>query len=150
MLDKFIGDGVMALFGVLNHKNDEGKADVIAACKAAISLCAAFDTLSQKWLKEWKLYTPQAIEVGLGCGTHTGEVLVGNVGTSFRDQFTALGPHVNFAARIESRSKSGQILVSQSTEARVSEVIKMSPNGQIDDIKNVPGSFQIFEVFAEQ
>jgi len=150
MLDKFIGDGVMALFGVLNHKNDEGKADAIAACKAAISLCAAFDTLSQKWLKEWKLYTPQAIEVGLGCGIHTGEVLVGNVGTSFRDQFTALGPHVNFAARIESRSKSGQILVSQSTEARVSEVIKMSPNGQIDDIKNIPGSFQIFEVFAEK
>lgn len=149
VLDKFIGDGVMALFGVLNHKNDEGKADAISACRAAVKLRDEFGIVCEKWMKEWKLYTPQAIEIGLGCGIHTGEVLVGNVGTSFRDQFTALGPHVNFAARIEGRSQRGQILVSQSTEARAAESIKLRSAGQIDDIKNIPGIYKLFEVEAK-
>ncbi len=146
MLDKFIGDGVMALFGVLNHKGDGGRADAIAACHAAMKLRDEFEVVRNKWMQEWIKYTPQAINIGLGCGVHTGEVLVGNVGTSFRDQFTALGPHVNFAARIESRSNGGQILVSQSTEARATGVVKLQPFGQIDDIKNIPGVYKLFEV----
>jgi len=146
VLDKFIGDGVMALFGVLNHKDDDGKADAIAACHAAMNLRDEFEVVCSKWMEEWKKYTPQAINIGLGCGIHTGEVLVGNVGTNFRDQFTALGPHVNFAARIESRSGAGQILLSQSTEARASDDVKLQPAGQIDDIKNIPGVYNLFEV----
>ena len=146
LLDKFIGDGVMALFGVLNHKNDEGKADALAAVKAAMDLRAKFDEVVARWMPQWTLYTPHKIEIGLGCGIHTGEALVGNVGTDFRDQFTALGPHVNFAARIESRSKSAQILISQSTQARVVASTALDPAGEIDDIKNIPGTFSLFSV----
>ena len=79
----------MALFGVLNHKGDDGKADAIAACRAAIDLRSEFDVVYGKWLEQWKLYTPQTIDIGVGCGIHTGEALVGNVGTIFRDQFQA-------------------------------------------------------------
>ena len=150
MLDKFIGDGVMALFGVLNHKNDEGKADAIDACRAAIELRVKFNELFEKWLRQWKLYTPQSIEIGLGCGIHTGDVLVGNVGTAYRDQFTALGPDVNFASRIESRSKAGQILASQSTEVRTIDAVKMVPVGQVSDIKNISGDYQIYEVVTSE
>jgi len=146
LLDKFVGDGVMALFGVLNHTDDEGVADALAAVQAAVDLRPRFDELVARWMKQWTLYTPHTIEVGLGCGIHTGEVLVGNVGTDFRDQFTALGPHVNFAARIEARAQAGQILVSQSTEARVGAEVSVTPAGEIDDIKNIPGSFRLFEV----
>jgi class 3 adenylate cyclase len=143
LLDKFIGDGVMALFGVLNHKNDEGKADALAAVRAALALRPRFDKLVERWMEQWTLYTPHEIDIGLGCGVHTGEVLVGNVGTDFRDQFTALGPDVNFAARIESRSKSGEILLSQSTEARVRGMIAVEPAGEISDVKNIPGQFRL-------
>jgi class 3 adenylate cyclase len=146
ILDKFIGDGVMALFGVLNHKDDTGKADAVAAVQAAIDLRAKFDDVLRRWMPQWTLYTPQKIEVGLGCGIHTGEALVGNVGTDFRDQFTALGPHVNFAARIQGRAESGQILISQTTKVRVGGEVTVTPAGEIDNIKNIPGKYKLYSV----
>jgi class 3 adenylate cyclase len=145
VLDKFIGDGVMALFGVLNHKDDNGVADAMNAVRAGLELRTRFEVVVGEWMEKWKLYTPQKIEISLGCGIHTGEALVGNVGTDFRDQFTALGPHVNFASRIEGRSKHGEVLLSQSTETRVKAHFVLSPAGTIDDIKNIPGEFKIFE-----
>lgn len=146
VLDKFIGDGIMALFGVLNHKEDNGKHDAHSAVKAAIAMRTSFEELLAKWREEWELYIPNKIEIGLGCGLHTGEVLVGNVGTDFRDQFTALGANVNFASRIEARSKPGQILLSQSTESRIKEFFKVHLAGELDDIKNIAGKFEIFEI----
>ena len=146
LLDKFIGDGVMALFGVLNHKNDEGKLDALAAIDAALAFRSAFDQLRDNWIEKWSLYTPQKIDISLGCGLHTGDALVGNVGTSFRDQFTALGPNVNFAARLEGRSKNGLIILSQSTEARVRDRHKLTREADIDDIKNIPGIFKTFSL----
>lgn len=148
VLDKFVGDEIMALFGVLNHADEEGKSDAIAAVKAAVDLRNNFSDLVANWMEQWKLYVPDKIEIGLGCGIHTGEVLVGNVGTDFRDQFTALGPHVNFASRIQGRSGAGQILISQSTETRVKSNIAISPIEEISDVKNIPGTFTLFEVNA--
>ncbi|MDB5388910.1 MAG: cyaB 1 [Planctomycetaceae bacterium] len=148
VLDKFIGDGVMALFGVLNHKDDNGVEDAGNAVQAALELRVRFEHVVGKWMDQWKLYTPQTIAIGLGCGMHTGEALVGNVGTDFRDQFTALGPHVNFASRIEGRATHGQILLSQSTESRVRSEFELKPAGTIEDIKNIPGEFQLFEALG--
>lgn len=150
LLDKFIGDGVMALFGVLNSASEASAEDALAAVRAAFDMKARFEELVARWMEQWMLYTPQKIEIGLGCGIHTGEVLVGNVGTDFRDQFTALGPHVNFAARIEARSTHGQILMSQSTAARVREEVSMSEAGEISDIKNIPGQFALFNASSEK
>ena len=147
VLDKFIGDGVMALFGVLNEGgNGGGRMDALQAVSAACDFRSCFDSILNRWLEEWKLYTPQRIEIGLACGIHTGEALVGNVGTESRDQFTALGPHVNFASRIEARAKSRQILVSQSTEARIKDKARLEAAGEISDIKNIPGTFSLFSV----
>lgn len=147
VLDKFIGDGVMALFGILSESNDGGDhRAALEAVRAACEFRNCFDSILKRWADEWKLYTPQKIEIGLACGIHTGEALVGNVGTDFRDQFTALGPHVNFASRIETRAKARQILISQSTEARIKEKAKVDPAGEINDIKNIPGTFSLFAV----
>ena len=146
VLDKFIGDGIMALFGVINHKDDDGKSDAVSAVKAGVDLRAKFNDVLNKWMEEWKLYVPDKIEIGLGCGIHTGDVLVGNVGTDFRDQFTALGPPVNFASRIEGRAEAGQILISQPTRGRVNDKIPNSPAGEISDIKNIPGTFPLYMV----
>lgn len=146
LVDKFIGDGVMALFGVLNHKSDHGKSDAIGAVRSAIELRQRFSELLKKWMPQWKLYTPHQIEISLGCGIHTGEVLAGNMGTEFRDQFTAVGPNVNFAARIEGRSKSGEIIMSQSTAERVKDSFALISSGQIDDVKNIEGTFELFSL----
>jgi adenylate cyclase len=150
VLDKFVGDGIMAVFGVMNHKDDEGKADAIAAAKAALAMRPRFNEVVEKWTAQWTLYAPQKIEVGLGCGIHTGESLVGNVGTDFRDQFTALGPHVNLAARICGRAGSGQILLSQSTEARVKASMPTTFVEEISDVKNIAGKFAVFALSPEK
>jgi adenylate cyclase len=146
VLDKFIGDGAMALFGVLNTNDASGKEDALQAVRAACAFRHGFESIVDRWQREWKLYTPQKIEIGLGCGIHTGEALVGNVGADFREQFTALGPHVNFAARVEARAKPRQILLSQSTEVRTREKVVLERAGEIDNIKNIPGTFSLFSV----
>ncbi|MEK9149794.1 MAG: adenylate/guanylate cyclase domain-containing protein, partial [Candidatus Desantisbacteria bacterium] len=146
VLDKFIGDGVMAIFGALNHKDDKGHKDAINAVKSSIDLRRDFNKVLKDWMKQWVLYTPCDIDVGLGCGIHTGEVLVGNVGTDAREQFTAIGPHVNFAQRLESRANIDQILISASTSARVGKQFNLKEFGIIDDVRHIPGKFRIFEV----
>lgn len=150
ILDKFIGDGVMALFGAINYNGEDDVEHAINAVKAGLELRDRFNQLVEVWMPKWTLYTPQSIEIGIGCGIHTGEVLVGNVGTDFRDQFTALGPHVNFAARIEGRSKHGQVLMSQSTQSRVSTTFEFAKADKIDDIKNIPGEFQLYNALSQK
>lgn len=150
VLDKFIGDGVMALFGALNGKDKEGRPDATNAVKAAIEMKECFNQVLKNWMNQWVLYTPQTIDIGLGCGIHTGETLVGNVGTESRDQFTALGPHVNFAQRIERKAVKGQILISASTKARISDHFELNKIYTVNDVKNIPGEFEIFEVIKSK
>jgi adenylate cyclase len=146
VLDKFIGDAVMAIFGAFDGEDDQGRNDSISAVTAAVEINAKFNSILGKWLEEWQLYTPQNIETGLGIGVHTGEVLIGNVGTEIRDQFTALGPHVNFAQRIETRTGIGQILISATTKSRVHQNFRLNKVGSINDVKNIPGTFDVFEI----
>jgi class 3 adenylate cyclase/ActR/RegA family two-component response regulator len=146
VLDKYIGDGVMGLFGALNHKNDEGRQDAVHAVGAALDLQRHFIVILKKWTEQWSLYTPQTIDIGLGCGIHTGEVLIGNVGTELRDQYTALGPNVNFAQRIESRSAKNQILVSTPTQVRVKDHFQLQEMIIINDVKNISGEFRLFSI----
>lgn len=150
VLDKYIGDGVMGLFGALNHNADEGRQDAIHSVGAALALKHQFEQLLAKWVEQFTLYTPDAIAIGLGCGIHTGEVLVGNVGTELRDQYTALGTNVNLAQRIEARSGKGQILITTSTQARVKEHFELADAGVVNDVKNIAGEFRVFSVDAQK
>jgi adenylate cyclase len=146
VLDKFIGDGVLGLFGALDAPTDEGLADAANAVAAAERLRGLFDGLLERWMTRWAMYTPQVIDVGLGCGIHTGEVLVGNVGSGARDQFTVLGPPVNFAKRLEAHAAKREILISQQTEARVRGRVQTLDAGILEGVKNIPGSFRMFAV----
>jgi adenylate cyclase len=147
VLDKFIGDGIMALFGILQSKNNEGESsDAINAVHAAMEMRSKFEDIRNEWTEKWNEKVPNKIDIGLGCGIHTGEVLVGNVGTNFRDQFTALGPHVNFASRIESKSKKSQILLSISTQKHIKNIFKATKVDEVSDIKNIPGTYELFEI----
>ncbi|MCS7224445.1 MAG: adenylate/guanylate cyclase domain-containing protein [Armatimonadetes bacterium] len=106
VLDKFIGDAVMALFGPWLPED---------APLSALALLTAKDmdrrlkTLNQNWVQQGR----QPFRIGIGI--HCGEAVVGNIGSSQRVQFTALGDTVNLASRLQSLTKElkASVLVSQ-------------------------------------
>ncbi len=149
VLDKFIGDGVMALFGAFSDKNDEGREDAENAVRAALEMRSKFFQLQTVWQGKWELNVPQVIGIGLGCGIHTGvHTIVGNVGTEQRDQYTALGPNVNFAARLESMAAGNQILVSSTCETRIRGKFALEKIKIVNDVKNIPGNFAVFNIIG--
>jgi adenylate cyclase len=117
-VDKFMGDGVMALFGLEGHENDDGTDDAISAVNAAVNLKDCFQQIKSKWYKIWERKVSEKIDIGLKCGINTGEVIVAKV-ESEKSQYTAVGSVVNYASRFEGLAKDNQILMSQTTNSRV-------------------------------
>jgi class 3 adenylate cyclase len=147
LLDKFMGDGVMALFGVLDQNEEAQRKAALDAVGAASMLKVQFDAILPGWVDKWRMRAKEHLaELRLGCGIHTGRAVVGNLGTEFRDQFTAVGPNVNFAQRLESlaaRESGADILISQTTAAHIERVIKVQPFRVVNDVKNIPGNHQV-------
>ncbi|MBC7287840.1 MAG: adenylate/guanylate cyclase domain-containing protein [Armatimonadetes bacterium] len=109
-LDKFMGDGIMAIwnaFGGQVHHRD-------LALRAAIAMLERLEQLNSRWDR-----TPGRTPLRIGIGIHTGEAIVGNVGSQERTQFTAIGDTVNAAARIENATKEFgvSLIVSEATVA---------------------------------
>lgn len=102
-IDKFIGDAAMILFNapldVDNHP--------VMAVKTAYEIQQSMNKIRDQILERY------GVEVNVGIGIHTGNVVVGNIGSYLRVDYTAIGDNVNIAARIESQTKKGQIHVSE-------------------------------------
>src|SRR5260370_27099905 len=95
MLDKYMGDGLMAIFGA----PVVGAADADNALYVANDMVCALAALNAKRAERGF----EAIEMGIGLAT--GEVLAGSVGPTKRMEYTAIGSNVNLAARLESANK---------------------------------------------
>lgn len=121
VINKFIGDAVMAIFG----EPIQDKNHAINAVKCANEMIEKVDELQKKWLKEGK----PKIEIGVGI--NTGEAFVGNIGSEMRLEYTVIGDMVNLASRIESYNKvyKTRFLISSTTYEKVrdiADVIKIS------------------------
>jgi adenylate cyclase len=105
MLDKFLGDGLMAIFGVLADPT----CGAVPAARAALDIRAAIRGLNA--------YRPAPLQCGVGI--HTGNVVLGAVGIPQRSDFTAIGDTVNTASRLEGQCKElgVDIVLSTSTAA---------------------------------
>jgi len=147
VVDKFIGDGVMALFGVFSPAEDP-RPPAVAAVEAAKEVRLAFDQAFVRWRPKWQFKSGRTSIIGLRCGIHTSESLVGNTGTESRDQFTALGEGVNLASRFEQEADGTkrQILLSQTTQSLVTPPIRTVWVKQIPKVKNIEGPFDLYEV----
>ena len=108
-IDKFMGDGILAFFNAPRDLPDHAA----AACRAALACQARLDELAAGWRAQGR--APFRARIGL----HTGEVLVGNLGTPERFAYTVIGDAVNLASRLESANKryGTDILVSDATRA---------------------------------
>jgi class 3 adenylate cyclase len=122
VLDKFIGDGIMAYFGFKDtHVSDNGKKGAICAANAAMEMRDFFDEIKGDWIDLWKVKSEEQEEISihLRCGMNTGNVLVGLILTEKRDQFTTIGTNVNLASRMEGVATEDQIIASPFTKLRL-------------------------------
>jgi len=103
-IDKFIGDSVMVIFGapVPMHASEQA----IRASSCAVEMQNAMDRLNDVWKSRG--ISPLRMRIGV----HHGPVVVGNFGNQRRLDFTAVGPTVNFASRIESVCQPGEVFLS--------------------------------------
>jgi len=104
-LDKYIGDGLMAIFGAPTAT----KEDALNAVKAAVRMQKRLAKLNEE------LRAEGFSEISIGIGLHTGEALIGYIGSDKRSEYTAIGDTVNLAARLESNAEGGKILMSEAT-----------------------------------
>jgi adenylate cyclase len=119
MVDKFLGDGIMVLFGVRPDQFDHAERAVVCACHMLEEL----DSLQQ----EWQRVTGEPLRIGIG--VHTGVAIVGVIGSTQRKEFTALGATVNLAQRLEQLTKDlkAALIVSADTYQRVADLVDAEP-----------------------
>jgi len=110
-IDKFIGDAAMILF---NAPLDVGQHEYYAV-KTAYDIQKGMEAVRQDILEKY------GVTISVGIGIHTGDVVVGNIGSYLRVDYTAIGDNVNTAARIESQTTANQVLVSETTYERTKD-----------------------------
>ncbi|MCC6696103.1 MAG: adenylate/guanylate cyclase domain-containing protein [Candidatus Hydrogenedentes bacterium] len=122
-LDKFIGDAILALFGAPVPHQD----DALRAVKVALAMQAKLRELNEQWAHSGK----PSLRIGIGIST--GEVVVGNIGSARRLEYTAIGRHVNYSQRIESLTKElkADILVSETTYEHVKDHVEAEKIGPL-------------------
>lgn len=118
-IDKYIGDAVMAFWGAPIVDKDQA----LNACRAALSLQNRLGHLNRRWAIEGRPVLETRI------GIHTGDVIVGNMGSSDRMNYTALGDTVNLAARLEGTNKMyhTHIIISEEVLLEVQEHCLVRP-----------------------
>lgn len=111
IVDKFIGDGILAYWGAFTPDHNHAQ----EASQAALEMIEKVKELNVRWVAEGK--SPIAI----GIGVNTGTVIFGNLGKGKKTEFTVIGDPVNLAARLESLNKEmhTSIIVSEETRNRL-------------------------------
>ena len=121
VVDKFVGDEIMAVWGVPTQGENDAFNAVSAAIKMQQALCMYNEERAR--MEEEPIY--------MGIGINTGTVVAGNLGSSKRMQYTVIGDAVNLASRMEGLTTREQILMSQSTFDFVKDKVHTIDRGQV-------------------
>jgi adenylate cyclase len=139
IVDKFIGDGILAYWGAftpeLNHAEE--------ASRAALEMLERLEQLNQQWAAQGK--SPIAI----GIGVNTGTVIFGNIGRGKKIEFTVIGDAVNLAARLESLNKEfgTHAIISDETRKRLGPTAQVRALGGVK-VKGKTIETTVFELLA--
>ena len=134
-LDKYLGDGLMALFGAPTTTPDDANNALNAAVAMQRRVLGINIELQAEGLPE----------IGVGMGLHTGEVIVGYIGSERRSEYTAIGDAVNTCARLESNARGGEILMSDAAAKAARSRYKLQPRDPIT-VKNREQPVVLWEV----
>jgi adenylate cyclase len=139
IVDKFIGDGIMAHWGAFTPE----RPNALLAAQASLEMMEKLQQLNRQWEAEGR---PM---LDIGIGLNTAEVIFGNVGTGKKVDFTAIGDGVNLAARLESANKEYQthIIISDATRQELGDAAEVRALGSIV-VKGKTVGVEIFELNA--
>jgi len=119
MVDKFVGDCVMATWGAPEGMPDHAK----RAVAAAEDMLRWLETGNESWRERF------GFTIELAIGVNSGEAIVGNFGSETRMEFTAIGDTVNVAARLEAIARPNQILVTSAVTTRAGDASRFASLG---------------------
>jgi adenylate cyclase len=139
-LDKYIGDAIMGVFGspepLENH--------ALSACRAALESMRRLDALNERIQRDY------GRRLGMRIGVNTGDVIVGNVGSTKKRNYTVLGDPVNLASRLEGANKEFHtaILLGPRTAALLGGALVTRPVAQLK-VKGKRQAVEVFELIGE-
>lgn len=134
-IDEFIGDAILVIFGAPVLKEN----DVEHAVACAIDMQLAMEEVNAANRKDG------LPELFMGIGINTGDVVVGNIGSSARLKYSVVGAPVNLTARIQSLTLGGQILISETTRREVGDLIEIVGQLRVK-VKGIAGAVPIYDV----
>jgi len=140
-VDKYIGDAIMGVFGTPDDLPDHA----LAACRAALDCNRRLVDLNVRLQRDF------GVTLSMRIGLNTGEVVVGNVGSSRKKNYTALGDAVNLAARLESANKAfgTTLLIGPATAAAVLPQLLLRPVAKLR-VKGKTEAVEVFEPLGER
>ncbi len=121
ILDKFVGDQLMSVFGIISSDNN----DPYDAVRAAIEMQGAIENLMKVRNKQDK------DTFAIGIGINTGRVIAGNVGSENRMDYTIIGDCVNVAARLEQMARGGEIVIGEQTFQQIRGHFRVQKKGEV-------------------
>lgn len=140
-LDKYMGDAIMAIYGAPLDQPDHP----YRACRSALDMMKELKGLNEKWIREGK----KPLDIGIGI--NTGMMMVGNMGSEQRFDYTVMGDAVNLGSRLEGANKNYQtnILVSEFTYERVKDAFVCMELDSVQ-VKGKSRPVKIYQLVGEE
>jgi adenylate cyclase len=134
-IDKYIGDAIMALFGAPMPSAESG----VAAIRAALEM--------RDRIREFRRPKPGGAALRIRVGINTGLVVVGNIGSARRMEYTAIGDAVNVAARLQAFARPNEICIDETTYSQAAGAFQVEEIGTID-VRNRAEPVAIYRVLG--
>ena len=135
MVDSFIGDAIMVVFGAPRHTDN----DALRATACAVEMQLTINAVNA-------LNKEQGLpELSMGIGVNTGFAVVGNIGSEKRMQYSAIGSPVNLASRIQDLTIGGQVLISEATRQEAGDDLQTNGHLRVK-VKGIASPITIYDV----
>lgn len=141
LLDKYIGDAIMAVYGAPIHRPDHA----LLACQTALDMLRELRVLQEQWKQE------KRPSMRIGIGINTGPMIVGNMGSENRFDYTVIGDAVNLGSRIEHLNKDygTQILISEFTYQQAREHLKAAREIDVTQVRGREQPVRLYELIPD-
>jgi class 3 adenylate cyclase/HAMP domain-containing protein len=132
---EFLGDGILALFGAPTTREDDAQRAVACVLEMQLAMPSVNAKNRERGFPE----------INMGGGLNTGMVVAGNIGSDLRAKYGVVGKTINLAARIESMTVGGQLLISESTLNDCHDLLRIDDQWPVN-LKGVPDPVTIYNV----